>query len=60
MNLIVLKISLCLGLMIALLIMGFISNNSVNQHFFSSLSIITAAYLLKFTSPQKNTNNEKY
>lgn len=55
MNLIVIKTSVCLILMIAFLIMAFITKNVVNSQLFASLGIITGALTLKFLST-KNPN----
>lgn len=50
MNLIVLKISFCLVLMIAFLIMAFITKNVVNSLLFATLVIIMGALASKHLS----------
>lgn len=60
MNLTVIKPSLCLILMIAFLIMAFITKDVVNSHLFTSLGIVTGTFASKFASNQNTTTDEKY
>ena len=60
MMLIVIKTSLCLVLMIAFLIMAFVTKDVVNSQLFASLGIITGAYASKFVSTQNTTTDEKH
>jgi hypothetical protein len=60
MNLIVLKTSFCLALMIAFMLIAFITNDAANGQLFGSLGIIAGAYSSKFLSTKNITTNEKY
>jgi hypothetical protein len=53
MNLIVIKIFFCLVLMIAFLIMAFITKDISNSQLFASLGIITGTFGSRNLSPQK-------
>jgi len=52
MNLIVVKTSFCLVLMIAFLLMAFITKDVVNSQLFVALVIITGALASKHLSPK--------
>ena len=52
MNLIVLKTSFCLVLMIAFLIMAFITKDVVNRQLFVALVVIIGALASKYLSPK--------
>jgi hypothetical protein len=60
MTLIVIKTSFCYVLMMAFLIMAFITNDAANGQLFASLGIIAGAYSSKFLSTKNITTDEKY
>ena len=49
-----------LTLIIAFLVMAFITNDAGNRKLFSSLGIISLAFVSKFMSTQNTTTDEKY
>lgn len=59
MKFIVIKTIFCLVLMIAFIIMAFISSDASNELLFASLGIITGAFTTKFISTQNTTIDEK-
>lgn len=56
----VIKTIFCLVVMIAFLIMAFISSDASNEQLFASLGIITGAFTTKFISTQNTTIDEKF
>lgn len=57
---IVTKTIFCLILMIAFLMIAFITNDVISRHLFASLGIIMGAFTSKFVSNQTQVKNEKY
>jgi hypothetical protein len=60
MNVILLKNSFCLVLMIGFLILAFTTKDTVNSKLFASLSIIIGAVLFKEVGTKNISHDEKY
>jgi hypothetical protein len=58
MNLIRIKTSIYLLLMIAFLVTAFITKDEINSQIFTSLSIIIGVIAFKSTSPKNSKENE--
>jgi hypothetical protein len=60
MNVVIIKTTISLALMIAFLTIPFITNDTKNGQLFASLGIITGAYACKFLSTHNTAINEKH
>jgi|UPI0004B53324 hypothetical protein len=58
MNLILIKISIYLLLVIAFLVSAFITKDEINSQIFTSLSIIIGVLAFKLSSPKNSKENE--